>query len=181
MFNPEKLDWFNQQHIMRLAPDELAVRVKPWLVAAGLWRDDVPRRSPRVVLRRARAAAAARQAARRFRDAGRVLFRRCDRVRRRPRSKSICARRAVDAHLERSTPHFAALDTFDAAVDEAALRCARRGARREGRCAHTCRTCGGDGKSGKSRVCSTSSHCWGGIACTARLTAARRLLLTSRS
>ena len=40
VFNPEKLDWFNQQHIMRLAPDELAVRVKPWLVAAGLWRED---------------------------------------------------------------------------------------------------------------------------------------------
>jgi len=40
VFNPEKLDWFNQQHIMRLAPDELAVRVKPWLQAAGLWRDD---------------------------------------------------------------------------------------------------------------------------------------------
>ena len=40
VFNPEKLDWFNQQHIMRLAPDELAVRVKPWLQTAGLWRDD---------------------------------------------------------------------------------------------------------------------------------------------
>jgi glutamyl-tRNA synthetase len=40
VFNPEKLDWFNQQHIMQLAPDELAVRVKPWLEAAGLWRDE---------------------------------------------------------------------------------------------------------------------------------------------
>jgi glutamyl-tRNA synthetase len=40
VFNPEKLDWFNQQHIMRLAPDELARRLKPWLAAAGLWRDD---------------------------------------------------------------------------------------------------------------------------------------------
>src|SRR4051794_30402350 len=40
VFNPEKLDWFNQQHIMRLAPDELAVRVKPALETAGLWRDD---------------------------------------------------------------------------------------------------------------------------------------------
>ena len=28
VFNPEKLDWFNQQHIMRLAPDELARRVR---------------------------------------------------------------------------------------------------------------------------------------------------------
>ena len=29
VFNPEKLDWFNQQHIARLAPDELARRLKP--------------------------------------------------------------------------------------------------------------------------------------------------------
>jgi len=40
VFNPEKLDWFNQQHLMRLAPDELARRLKPWLEAAGLWQDD---------------------------------------------------------------------------------------------------------------------------------------------
>jgi glutamyl-tRNA synthetase len=40
VFNTEKLDWFNQQHIARIAPDALAVRVKPWLVAAGLWHDD---------------------------------------------------------------------------------------------------------------------------------------------
>jgi glutamyl-tRNA synthetase len=40
VFNVDKLDWFNQQHLMRLAPDELAVRVKPWLEAAGLWRAD---------------------------------------------------------------------------------------------------------------------------------------------
>ena len=40
VFNPEKLDWFNQQHIARLAPEELASRIKPSLVAAGLWRDE---------------------------------------------------------------------------------------------------------------------------------------------
>jgi len=39
VFNPEKLDWFNQQHIARIAPDELAARIKPTLEAAGLWRD----------------------------------------------------------------------------------------------------------------------------------------------
>src|SRR5262245_34704138 len=37
VFNPEKLDWFNAQHIVRLAPDELAVRLRPLLEAAGLW------------------------------------------------------------------------------------------------------------------------------------------------
>jgi len=40
VFNPEKLDWFNQQHLMRLAPGELARRLKPWLEEAGLWSDE---------------------------------------------------------------------------------------------------------------------------------------------
>jgi glutamyl/glutaminyl-tRNA synthetase len=39
VFNPEKLEWFNQQHLMRLAPGELARRVRPSLEAAGLWDD----------------------------------------------------------------------------------------------------------------------------------------------
>jgi glutamyl-tRNA synthetase len=39
VFNTEKLDWFNQQHIMRLAPDELGRRLKPWLEGASLWND----------------------------------------------------------------------------------------------------------------------------------------------
>jgi glutamyl-tRNA synthetase len=41
VFNPEKLDWFNQQHLMRLAPDELARRVKPFFEAAGIWSADL--------------------------------------------------------------------------------------------------------------------------------------------
>jgi glutamyl-tRNA synthetase len=40
VFNPEKLEWFNQQHFARLAPAELARRVKPYLEGAGLWRDE---------------------------------------------------------------------------------------------------------------------------------------------
>jgi glutamyl-tRNA synthetase len=39
VFNPEKLDWFNQQHIQKLSADELARRVQPLLEEAGLWRD----------------------------------------------------------------------------------------------------------------------------------------------
>src|SRR4029077_3883 len=31
VFNPEKLDWFNQQHIMRLSPEELGRRLRPSL------------------------------------------------------------------------------------------------------------------------------------------------------
>jgi glutamyl-tRNA synthetase len=39
VFNTEKLDWFNQQYILRLPPDQLALRVRPWLEAAGLWNE----------------------------------------------------------------------------------------------------------------------------------------------
>jgi len=41
VFNQEKLDWFNQQHLARLAPTELALRLKPSFEAAGLWSDDL--------------------------------------------------------------------------------------------------------------------------------------------
>ena len=40
VFNPEKLDWFNAQHIARLSPAELTVRLEPLLTEAGLWSDD---------------------------------------------------------------------------------------------------------------------------------------------
>jgi glutamyl-tRNA synthetase len=39
VFNPEKLDWFNQQHMMRLPAGELATRIEPLLREAELWRD----------------------------------------------------------------------------------------------------------------------------------------------
>lgn len=39
VFNPEKLDWFNSQHLLRLPLDELVARAEPELRAAGLWRD----------------------------------------------------------------------------------------------------------------------------------------------
>jgi len=41
VFNPEKLDWFNQQHILRLPIDELARRLEPVLREAGLWTPDL--------------------------------------------------------------------------------------------------------------------------------------------
>jgi glutamyl-tRNA synthetase len=40
VFNPDKLEWFNQQHIAALPPAELARRVRPSFEAAGLWRDE---------------------------------------------------------------------------------------------------------------------------------------------
>lgn len=39
VFNPEKLDWMNGQHIMRLSADELATRLEPLMREAGLWDD----------------------------------------------------------------------------------------------------------------------------------------------
>jgi glutamyl-tRNA synthetase len=39
VFNPEKLEWFNAQYIARLAPVELAARLRPRFEAAGLWDD----------------------------------------------------------------------------------------------------------------------------------------------
>ena len=37
VFNPEKLDWFNQQHLARLSAAEILARLRPELEAAGLW------------------------------------------------------------------------------------------------------------------------------------------------
>jgi glutamyl-tRNA synthetase len=39
VFNVEKLDWFNQQYMMRLSGDDLVGRVEPVMREAGLWRD----------------------------------------------------------------------------------------------------------------------------------------------
>ena len=52
VFNPEKLDWFNQQHIMRLAASEILSRLRPDLEAAGLW-DTVSRPDNRARVGRA--------------------------------------------------------------------------------------------------------------------------------
>jgi glutamyl-tRNA synthetase len=40
VFNPEKLDWMNQQHLLRMTAADLAVRLEPLLRDAGLWRDE---------------------------------------------------------------------------------------------------------------------------------------------
>jgi glutamyl-tRNA synthetase len=40
VFNPDKLEWFNQQHIMRMDPAEIGRRVEQPLRAAGMWREE---------------------------------------------------------------------------------------------------------------------------------------------
>jgi glutamyl-tRNA synthetase len=37
VFNTEKLEWFNQQYIIELPPEELTARIRPLLDQAGLW------------------------------------------------------------------------------------------------------------------------------------------------
>ncbi len=39
VFNSEKLDWFNGQHIARMAADAIVERIEPQLREDGLWRD----------------------------------------------------------------------------------------------------------------------------------------------
>jgi glutamyl-tRNA synthetase len=41
VFNTEKLDWFNHQHLLRLSDEELLTRLVPALEAAGLWRQSL--------------------------------------------------------------------------------------------------------------------------------------------
>ena len=40
VFNPEKLEWFNQQHIARLPAKDILARIAPLMREAGLWSDD---------------------------------------------------------------------------------------------------------------------------------------------
>jgi glutamyl-tRNA synthetase len=41
VFNPEKLEWFNSQHIARLSGDEITARLEPALRDLGFWNDDL--------------------------------------------------------------------------------------------------------------------------------------------
>jgi glutamyl-tRNA synthetase len=179
VFNPEKLDWFNQQHIMRLAPDELAMRIKPWLTAAGLWSDDYlgDRHAwffAVLELLRPRAKRLGdfvTQGALFFSDAVEYDDAAVDKHLRAP---------GIDAHLDALESSFAALETFDPASTEAALRAVAdaRGVK-AGVLIHAVRVA----LAGKT----VSPGLFDVIALLgrqrvqARLSSARRLLLTSRS
>jgi glutamyl-tRNA synthetase len=179
VFNTEKLDWFNQQHIVRIAPDELAIRVKPWLAAAGLWHDDylgnrhawffavLELLKPRVK----RLDDFASQGALFFGDAIEYDTAAVEKHLRVP---------GMATHLAAIAVSFAALETFDAASTEAALRAlAEASAVKAGVFIHAVRVAV-TGKTvspglfdvlallGRDRV-------------AARLAAARRLLMTSPS
>ena len=121
VFNPEKLDWFNQQHLFRLGLDDLAVRLRPLFEAAGVWdesylKDKNAWFSSVLELIRPRA-----RRLEDFLDVGRFFF--TDDVE--------YEDAAVARHLQQDgmTGHLAAVDaalaglgTFDPASVEAALR-----------------------------------------------------------
>jgi glutamyl-tRNA synthetase len=143
VFNPEKLDWFNQQYLMRLAPDDLARRVKPSLQAAGLWDDQfLPGRSASLSLGTdARSAKVAGERGDRhawffavlellkprakrlgdFVEQGRFFF--TDQIDFDTAAVEKHLRApGMDEHLRAFDAAIAALDTFDVVSTEAALR-----------------------------------------------------------
>jgi len=132
VFNPEKLDWFNQQWLMRLPPDELARRVKPSFEAAGIWDEDF--------LPESRAGGPAARADRHawffavldlfrprakrlgdFAEQGRFFF--VDHVDYDPAAIDKHVRApGMDEHLAALDAAFAALESFDLESTETALR-----------------------------------------------------------
>ena len=121
VFNPDKLDWFNQQHLLRMAPDELARRVKPSLEADGLWKDDYLARRHAwffavLELLKPRAKRLSDFAA-----LGRFFF--ADRVEYEEAAvdKHLCAP-GMDEHLRAVEAALAPLDSFDAQSIEGAVR-----------------------------------------------------------
>jgi glutamyl-tRNA synthetase len=120
VFNPEKLDWFNQQHLQRLSPQELAVRLKPLLDAVGLWDDSyVAARHAWFYavldLMRPRA-----KKLREFIELGRFFFSDSVEIDSAAAAKHLTA--DMDGHLRALDAAFAELVSFDAVSTEEALR-----------------------------------------------------------
>ena len=121
VFNPEKLDWFNQQYIVRLAPDDLARRLKPFFEAAGVWDQAYLGEKGDwffAVLEQLKPRA---KTLAEFADLGRFFF-----VDRLEYDEAAVAKHlkadGMRAHLEAIGGAFAALSVFDPASTEAALR-----------------------------------------------------------
>jgi glutamyl-tRNA synthetase len=121
VFDTAKLDWFNQQHLWRLPPGELAERVKPLLDAAGLWHDDYGKERHAwlfVVLELLKPRA---RKLTDFVELGRYFFED------RPAYDPVAVVKHLRSdgmreHLQALDGAFAALDGFDAETAEAALR-----------------------------------------------------------
>jgi glutamyl-tRNA synthetase len=179
VFNVEKLDWFNQQHIMRLAPDDLALRLKPWLETAALWRDEYLGARHAwffavLELLRPRAKRLAD-----FVEQGGLFFSEAVEYETAAVDKHLRAP-GMDDHLVAIQTAFAELETFDVSSTEAALRAlaAARGVR-AGVLIHAVRVAvtGKTVSPGLFEVLALL----GRDRVATRLLAARRLLMTSAS
>jgi len=121
VFNPEKLDWYNQQYLARLAPEELAVRLRPLFEAAGLW--DAAYLGDRhawffaiVELLRPRV-----KRLNEFADAGRYFFSDAFEVDEAAAAKHLRVD-GMAGHLAAVDRAWGALESFDAVALEASLR-----------------------------------------------------------
>ena len=121
VFNSEKLDWFNQQHLARLAPQELAARLKPSFEAAGLWSDDLLTRRHAWFFAVLELLVARAKRLPDFVTQGAFFFK--EEVDYDPAAvaKHLQAD-GVTAHLKALLEEWKALPEFDAATTEAALR-----------------------------------------------------------
>jgi glutamyl-tRNA synthetase len=121
VFGPEKLEWFNQQHLMRLAPDDLARRLKPSLEAAGLWNEAWlgDRHAWFFAVLELLKPRAKRLGD--FAEQGRFFF--TDQIDYDPAAvETYLSAPGMDEHLLAFDAAIAALDTFDVVSAEAALR-----------------------------------------------------------
>jgi glutamyl-tRNA synthetase len=122
VFNQDKLDWFSQQHLLRMPPDDLARRLKPWFEAEGLWDEAYlgERRGWFLAvldLLRPRVKTLAE-----FPDVGRYFF---TQAVERFDEAAVAKHLRIDAmaeHLAATERALGRLDTFDAGSVEAAVR-----------------------------------------------------------
>jgi glutamyl-tRNA synthetase len=123
VFNPEKLDWFNQQYIMRLAPTDLAERVKPLLQAVGLWQEQFAGARHAWFLAVLDLLRPRTKRLGDFVEQGRFFFGRPgDAIAYEPDAVARHLGPDMDEHLEALETAFANLPEFDAASTETALR-----------------------------------------------------------
>jgi glutamyl-tRNA synthetase len=120
VFNPEKLDWVNQQYIMRLPPDELARRLRPSFEAAGIWDEAYlgDRHAwffTAIELLKPRA-----KTLNEFAAIGRFFF--VDAIEYDPAAVAKHLTAEMNEHLEALDGAFAELESFDPVAAEAALR-----------------------------------------------------------
>jgi glutamyl-tRNA synthetase len=121
VFNPEKLDWFNQQYLSRLPPAELIDRVKPYLDAAGLWKPEYASEDRSWLARVAELLKPRIKRLDEFVDAA-APFLLADVVRDDAAVRKHLAKAELREPLESLRAAFEALTPFDAPTLEAALR-----------------------------------------------------------